>query len=93
MRKPLSIQRRQLGQGMTEYIIIVALIAIAAIGVYNLYGRTLRHQTAAMGASLGGDAIDAADANKSGKSAGEAATKEAQAKMGLENFSEAAATK
>jgi Flp pilus assembly pilin Flp len=26
-------RRRQLGQGMTEYIIIVALIAIAAIGV------------------------------------------------------------
>ncbi len=26
------------GQGMTEYIIIVALIAIAAVGVYSFFG-------------------------------------------------------
>ena len=83
----------QTGQGMTEYIIIVALIAIAAIGVYNLYGRTLRHQTGAVAASLGGDAVDAADANKSGNTPGQMATKEAQAKIGLENFSAPAATK
>ena len=37
---------RQLGQGMTEYIIIVALIAIAAIGVYSFFGQTTRQQTA-----------------------------------------------
>ena len=30
--------RRLAGQGMTEYIIIVALIAIAAIGVYSAFG-------------------------------------------------------
>ena len=29
-------------QGMTEYIIIVALIAIAAIGVVTLFGNNLR---------------------------------------------------
>ena len=29
---------KQLGQGMTEYIIIVALIAIAAIAVYSIFG-------------------------------------------------------
>jgi Flp pilus assembly pilin Flp len=83
----------QSGQGMTEYIIIVALIAIAAIGVYNLYGRTVRHQTAAVAASLGGDATDAVDANKSGTTTGQMATKEAEAKIGLQNFSEPAATK
>jgi len=33
--------RRALGQGMTEYIIIVALIAMAAIGVYNLFGQSV----------------------------------------------------
>ncbi len=37
---------RQGGQGMTEYIIIVALIAIAAIGVYSFFGQTVRQQTA-----------------------------------------------
>ena len=34
------------GQGMTEYIIIVALIAIAAIGVYSFFGQTVRQPPA-----------------------------------------------
>ncbi len=38
--------KKQLGQGMTEYIIIVALVAIAAIGVYSAFGRTLQAQVA-----------------------------------------------
>ena len=37
--------RNQLGQGMTEYLIVVALIAVAAIGVYGFFGQTLRSQT------------------------------------------------
>ena len=49
-----SIARRQHGQGMTEYIIIVALIAIAAIGVYNEFGKTVRDQTSAMAEGLAG---------------------------------------
>lgn len=36
------LARRRHGQGMTEYIIIVALIAIAAIGVITLFGDNLR---------------------------------------------------
>jgi Flp pilus assembly pilin Flp len=84
---------RERGQGMTEYIIIVALIAIAAIGVYNLFGRTVRAQTAGIAASLGGDGVDAKDANKSAYSTGVMVTKEAQAKVGLENFTESANTK
>ena len=52
----MKIQQRakQLGQGMTEYIIIVALIAIAAITVYNLFGDTVRSQVGDMAAELGG---------------------------------------
>ncbi len=45
---------RQRGQGMTEYIIIVALIAIAAIGVYTAFGKTLRGQMAVTAQSLAG---------------------------------------
>ena len=37
-------RRRQRGQGMTEYIIIVALVAIAAIAVYSFFGKTVRGQ-------------------------------------------------
>lgn len=45
---------RQLGQGMTEYIIIVALIAIAAIGVFTFFGGTVRAQVGAMNQELTG---------------------------------------
>lgn len=49
VRKPA-----QHGQGMTEYIIIVAMIAIAAIAVYQYFGQTVRNQTAAIAQELSG---------------------------------------
>lgn len=45
---------RQLGQGMTEYIIIVALIAIAAIAVYQIFGDVVRSQVGSMSEELAG---------------------------------------
>lgn len=45
---------RQRGQGMTEYIIIVALVAIAAIGAFTFFGSTARSQVAAMSQELAG---------------------------------------
>lgn len=93
MRANASCYRQERGQGMTEYIIIVALIAIAAIGVYNLFGRTVRHQTAGIAAAVGGDGLDAQNANKSAVSTGKMVTVEAAAKIGLENFTEPANTK
>jgi type IV pilus assembly protein PilA len=54
--RPLQSQRRvQRGQGMTEYIIIVALIAVAAIGVYKYFGQTVRSQTAGLAQELAGN--------------------------------------
>lgn len=49
---------KQLGQGMTEYIIIVALIAIAAIAIYGFFGDTIRGQMGAMTQELAGDSAD-----------------------------------
>jgi len=49
---------KQLGQGMTEYIIIVALIAVAAIGIYGFFGDTIRGQMGVMTQELAGDAGD-----------------------------------
>ena len=46
----------QLGQGMTEYIIIVALIAIGAIGVYQAFGSIVRGQTSVAASTLAGGA-------------------------------------
>jgi len=65
--------RNQSGQGMTEYIIIVALIAIAAIAGFSYFGQTVRHQTAAMSESLAGDEGNASGEVKlAGTSAGKA---------------------
>lgn len=45
---------RDRGQGMTEYIIIVALIAVAAIAVYLAFGDVVRGQTAVIASTLAG---------------------------------------
>jgi len=42
MKKSLSSRRRQRGQGMTEYIIIVALIAIGTIVFVTVFGNNIR---------------------------------------------------
>lgn len=42
------------GQGMTEYIVIVALIAVAAIGVYRYFGSAVRNQVAGMAQEIAG---------------------------------------
>jgi len=48
-------RHRLAGQGMTEYIIIVALIAVAAIGVYTAFGDIVRGQTSVAAAALAGN--------------------------------------
>lgn len=64
---------QQLGQGMTEYIIIVALIAIAAIAIYGIFGETVREQMGVMTEELSGTestiATDA-EAGAAGQTAG-----------------------
>jgi Flp pilus assembly pilin Flp len=85
--------RRIRGQGMTEYIIIVALIAVAAIGVYNLFGATVRNQTAGMAAALVGAPDEAKAANDKGIANGQAAVTEAEAVKSLENFTAGAGVK
>ena len=50
----VSKKLKQRGQGMTEYIIIVALIAVAAIAVTQLFGATIRNQMAAISQEVSG---------------------------------------
>lgn len=70
-----GIKRRK-GQGMTEYIIIVGLIALSAIVVVALFGKQIKQQFASMTGALGGETQEVdqtgateaarADANESG---------------------------
>lgn len=53
--------RGRKGQGMTEYIIIVALIAIAAIGVVSLFGDNIRKLFATSANALAG--VEEAETN------------------------------
>jgi Flp pilus assembly pilin Flp len=55
LRKTRKILRSERGQGMTEYIIIVALIAIAAIGVVTVFGQDIRELFGASTRALAGD--------------------------------------
>lgn len=75
---------RQRGQGMTEYIIVVALVAIAAIGVYTAFGKTLRGQMAVTAQSLAGKS--ASDARTEANTASDDAAAQAQRGIKLDNF-------
>ena len=75
--------RRQAGQGMTEYIIIVALVAVAAIAVYQYLGQVLRAQTAAVAKELAGE--DGTQQSRAAQSAAESAATQAAAKS-LKDF-------
>jgi pilus assembly protein Flp/PilA len=78
--------KKQLGQGMTEYIIIVALVAIGAIGVYNLFGKTVRDQTTAMACGLAGNSdCSTQQSTTAGTDATNAKT-EGDTAQGLTNF-------
>jgi Flp pilus assembly pilin Flp len=68
---------------MTEYIIIVALIAVSAIGVYSLFGQTIRNQVAGLAGEVAGSSNSGA-ANAA-KSSGSAATTANSAK-GMSNY-------
>ena len=68
---------KQRGQGMSEYIIIVALIAVGAIGVFTAFGGTIRSQVSAMAKELSGGSgsADIALAVDQAKAASTAAAK------------------
>ena len=72
-----KLKRIQRGQGLTEYIIIVAMIAVAAIAVYQYFGTTVRNQTSGMAQELAGTANtgQAAAAGSAGQAATAATTK------------------
>lgn len=78
-----NILPRQRGQGMTEYIIIVALVAVAAIAVYQYFGQVLRSQTAAVARELAGE--DGTQQNRSAKTAAQGAKGQTKAKS-LKSF-------
>ncbi|MCW8928685.1 MAG: pilus assembly protein [Gammaproteobacteria bacterium] len=81
----MSSRKRSLGQGMTEYIIIVALIAIAAITVYTLFGKTIRGQVGGLAEELSGQDASATIGVAQGEATTAAAEGSVDKKMGTYN--------
>ncbi|TBO32918.1 hypothetical protein EYS42_07075 [Aquabacterium lacunae] len=74
-------KRSQRGQGMTEYIVIVALIAVAAIATYQFFGQTVRSQTAGIARELSGQ--DATQAINEGRARANDAQTQGTTRKGL----------
>jgi Flp pilus assembly pilin Flp len=74
---------KQLGQGMTEYIIIVALIAIAGIAAYSYFGQTMQGAVADVSTELSGQ-----QSKNTVKAGADAAVKEAGSVEGMGNYSD-----
>lgn len=84
----LSTSRSKItGQGMTEYIIIVALIAVAAIGVYSLFGKSIRNQVAGLAKEITGQ-TSSQQLNRARSSSRQAGTN-ANKDINLGNYDEA----
>jgi hypothetical protein len=62
---------RQRGQGMSEYIIITALVAVAGIGLFAAFGDVLQNQMAGMSREMAGQSAsqDISDAQTSATTA------------------------
>lgn len=80
----LAKAQPQRGQGMTEYIIIVALIAVAAIAAFQFFGQTIRSQTSGIANEVSGQSATAAIT--AAKAAATSTDKERGTK-GLDNYS------
>lgn len=84
--KSFSLKCRPAGQGMTEYIIVVAVVAVAAIGVYTLLGQTIRNQTAGIAQEIAGN--DASSALSAASTSANSARSEANTRKDLRNYNQ-----
>jgi len=58
MKARFSTKKHITGQGMSEYLIILGLVAVAGIGVMSFFGQTVQNQVAGMSKEIAG--VDAA---------------------------------
>ncbi len=70
-------------ESLTEYIVVVALVAVAAIAVYQYFGQVVRSQTAAMARELAGE--DGGAQNRAAQQAAQKAAAQTKARS-LKSF-------
>ncbi len=86
-RNQTGLKKAQLGQGMVEYIIIVALVGLASIVAFKFFGDTARQQVASMSEALSGQDSDNKKAVEAAKGSRDNADN-----RGLSNFGQGAST-
>ncbi|MBS0417482.1 MAG: pilus assembly protein [Proteobacteria bacterium] len=80
--------RRQTGQGMVEYIVIVGLVAIGAAGLYSAFGNTVHYQTTAVTNALAGQGSQAQEAVKQAGINGNLSSLLSSVPLGLDDYAE-----
>ncbi len=76
VRNHRNSRKRNYGQGLTEYIIIVALVAIASIVAVSYFGSSVKATFLSMGSDLtGGAAVDRVAVAQENFTAADAAAK------------------
>lgn len=83
---PLPSRSMPKGQGMTEYIVVVAVVAVAAIGVYSMLGQTIRNQTAGIAQEIAGS--DAGAAINAATASATSARTQANVRKDLKNYNQ-----
>ena len=84
MKARFSAKKHITGQGMSEYLIILGLVAVGGIGAMSFFGQTVQNQVAGMSQEIAG-----ADANDEITAAGvsaDAATTSAALDNTLANY-------
>ncbi len=90
MKNLSMMKKKQLGQGMTEYIVIVALIAVAAIGAYGYFGEAVQQQVAGLANEIAGQSADTHVANAGTAAAGATTSVDSDTINNMATFSKSA---
>ena len=76
--------QRQAGQGMAEYIIIVALVAVAGLATWELVGSSIGQSAAGVASAIAG--TNANDIRTQAQGSAEAASAKANEREDLGNY-------
>src|SRR5262245_57118716 len=86
LNKRVLTTKRQRGQGMTEYIIILALVAIAAIAVFSAFGGTVKAELAAVTNGLTGNTAGVQTARTRAVTTAQKANTVGTKTLGMDNY-------
>ena len=79
-------RKTQFGQDTTEYIIMVALIAIGAISAFTFFSHSVQSGIAEVANGIAGNTSGVSKASTDGTNAGKNANTAAETTIGLDNY-------